>query len=105
MAMLATIASMKAANTQPYRPRLPNSFCAAGSAVLTASASKAIRVTSSTKPIVMARRDAAHNPSRFGASSSTATPVSLAAALRWRSSFLVGSVCPIGHTDPTRKRR
>ena len=54
--------SMKALNTQPYSCRSPRCRLTTGSTVAMASASKATRVTASTRPIVRDRRSGAHTP-------------------------------------------
>ena len=54
--------SMNALNTQPYSRRSPRWRLTTGSTVAMASASKATRVTASTRPIVSDRRSGAHTP-------------------------------------------
>src|SRR5204863_198800 len=56
------LASMKPLNTHPYRLRSPRSRSTWGMIVNTASASAAMNVIMSTRPVVMLRRSGDHRP-------------------------------------------
>src|SRR5580700_9666216 len=60
--MPTTLASMNALNTQPYRSRPPSWRATMGMTVTTASASEAMNVIVSTRPVTSARYCGTHRP-------------------------------------------
>jgi len=53
---------MNALNTHPYRSKPPRSAATRGMIVITASASAAMKVVLSTRPVVSPRCSGAHSP-------------------------------------------